>query len=87
MLIIVHLLSPEAYDEQIASINISPKPENLFRLYMYFSPIETPIKVKEQVLPKLKYRKGLTVVEWGGSELSSIIFKIYTVSSFFKIIC
>ncbi len=54
---------------------------------MYFSPIETPIKVKEQVLPKLKYRKGLTVVEWGGSELSSIIFKIYTVSSFFKIIC
>ena len=70
----IHFLGTDEYAAEIAELEISPKPENLFRLYMYFSPIETPIKVKEQLLPKLKSRKGLTVVEWGGSELSSIIF-------------
>lgn len=68
----IHFLGTDEYAAEIAEIEISPKPDNLFRLYMYFSPIEAPIKVKDQLLPKLKSRKGLTVVEWGGSELSNI---------------
>jgi hypothetical protein len=66
----IHFLGTDEYAAEIAELEISPKPDNLFRLYMYFSPLEAPIKVKEQLLPKLKSRKGLTVVEWGGSELS-----------------
>ena len=48
----VHFLGTEAYDEQIASINISPKPDNLFRLFMYLRPMNNKINIKEQPLPK-----------------------------------
>ena len=68
----VHFLGTEAYDEQIASINISPKPDNLFRLYMYFRPMNSKKSVKEQLLPKINSRTGLTIVEWGGTELKAI---------------
>jgi len=68
----IHFLGTEAYDEQIASINISPKPDNLFRLYMYFRPMNSKKSVKEQLLPKINSRTGLTIVEWGGTELKAI---------------
>jgi hypothetical protein len=68
----VHFLGTEAYDEQIASINISPKPDNLFRLFMYFRPMNNKINIKEQPLPKVNSRAGLTIVEWGGSELKAL---------------
>jgi len=68
----VHFLGSEAYNEQIASINISPKPDNLFRLFMYFRPMNSKINVKEQALPKINSRAGLTIVEWGGSELKTL---------------
>jgi hypothetical protein len=68
----VHFTGTEAYNEQIASININPKPDNLFRLFMYFRPMNNKMSIKEQVLPKINSRAGLTIVEWGGSELKAL---------------
>lgn len=53
-----------------AGLTVSPKPENMLRVYMLWAPVENGNKaVLEQELPKLN-RQGLTVLEWGGIEMS-----------------
>ncbi len=51
--------------EQIAPLEIEPKPDTIIRVLMDFSPLEKPINVKgfEIKTPK---RSGFTVIEWGG---------------------
>lgn len=51
----------------LAGIAVNPKPETLFRLMMYYSPIPFPTSIPAQRLPQL-VRKGFSVVEWGGTE-------------------
>jgi hypothetical protein len=68
--VFVHFLVNEACDTY-AEMNISPKPDNMLRIYMlwtHVNPNEKPITT-DQVLPSNK-RKGFTVVEWGGVEFS-----------------
>jgi len=51
--------------DQIAPLNISPKPDTVIRILMDFEPLAKPIGVKGYDI-KTPARKGFTVVEWGG---------------------
>lgn len=56
--------------DKLAQLNINPKPQNIFRMSMVWSPMEnsSPIQFTKQVFPAID-RNGLTVIEWGGVEL------------------
>jgi hypothetical protein len=55
--------------ENIAPLNITPKPDSILRVMMLFKPLDEPIEIKEQELMPFE-RKGFTVVEWGGTKLN-----------------
>lgn len=61
----IHFLSNEQI-EAIEPIDISQTPDTEIRIRTYFKPLEYPISVKQQVLPKSPARRGFTLVEWGG---------------------
>lgn len=67
----IHFLANEECNE-IATLNVNPKPETSIRIYMEFYGLENRTIIKEQHLPKTE-RKGFTVVEWGGADVSSKI--------------
>ena len=59
--------------DKYAALNIAPKPDNLFRVFMVWAPFEDQVfyrELKEQKIPSVK-RNGFTVVEWGGTEITS----------------
>lgn len=49
----------------IAPLDITPKPDSLIRVTLYFIPLADKINLKTPDLPIVK-RDGFTVVEWGG---------------------
>ena len=52
-------------------LSVTPKPDNMLRVFMAFKGLNTPIEVKEQNLEEVRNnfkREGFYVVEWGGSE-------------------
>ena len=55
--------------EQFSNNRIQPKPDTSIRVFMEFYGLEKPINLAEQKLLKTE-RKGFTLVEWGGSEVS-----------------
>ncbi len=59
---------------EIATLNVNPKPETTIRIYMEFYGLENRTIIKEQQLSKTE-RKGFTLVEWGGADVSSKIRK------------
>lgn len=66
----VQFLFNEEYDE-IATINVSPQPAAIFRVYLFFAPLESTVElnpVPQEI--KSVNRKGFTVIEWGGSEIT-----------------
>jgi hypothetical protein len=68
--------SGKPYEEQ-AALEITPTPETIIRVMMLTQPLESKMDYPLQDLRNLKKtRKGFTVVEWGGSEIKSIIEKI-----------
>lgn len=50
---------------QLAPLNISPKPDTLIRVFLDYSGLDTPITIPTQKLDSTP-RDGFTVVEWGG---------------------
>jgi hypothetical protein len=66
---LVQFLSTEDYEKRIAEISVSPRPDSVLRLYMYFMPLHEPITGLEVIPPPIKSftRTGFTIVEWGGS--------------------
>jgi hypothetical protein len=56
--------------EDLVSLNITPKPTSLLRVFMVFKPLDNPISIGP---PQIKpfNRKGFTVVEWGGTEINN----------------
>ncbi len=69
----IHFLFTTDYD-QVSTINVKPRPDNMLRLYMIWSDatgIEN-IELTEQMLPEFK-RKGFSLVEWGGSEIPNLL--------------
>lgn len=69
----VHFMFTNEYDK-IATINVTPKPDNILRLYMIWSDVtnDTPTNITSQTIPQFK-REGFTVIEWGGSEMTNIL--------------
>ena len=63
----------QSYENKIAKLNISIRPESLLRVYLLFLPLDNlddiKVKIKEPKIEKFE-RKGFTVVEWGGSILT-----------------
>ena len=59
--------------DQFATLDISPKPDHLYRFYILTFPLgsNTKMHLEEQQLPKM-HREGFTVLEWGGSHIRSI---------------
>lgn len=70
----IHFIFNEEYNEY-ANISITPKPDNMLRVFMLWSGADEmgEIKLQPQILPSLQ-REGLTVIEWGGSEMNQIPF-------------
>jgi hypothetical protein len=54
--------------ENLAKLNITPKPDSILRVMMLFKSLDKPIEVEEQEIKSFE-RKGFTVVEWGGREV------------------
>jgi hypothetical protein len=73
--VFVQLLIDDAYDE-VAKLNMTPKPESSKRIYLKFADGKNlnQSDVSPQMLIEFN-RKGLTYIEWGGSELSSDLLK------------
>lgn len=67
----IHFLINEKCSE-IATLNVNPKPETSIRIYVEFYGLENFKNINEQQLPKTN-RRGFTLVEWGGSDVSSKI--------------
>lgn len=65
----IHFIFNEECD-QFAELSISPKPENVFRIYILFSEVKDTefIEILPQEIPQLT-RNGFTIIEWGGSEI------------------
>lgn len=51
--------------DKFADLHVSPRPDQLFRFYIFMAPLDSDTTIKPQELPKLK-REGFTVLEWGG---------------------
>jgi hypothetical protein len=67
----VQFLIDDEVDQFIAGLDVNPKPTNQRRVYMLYTPLEkpqVPFEFEPQVFSGFS-RNGLTVVEWGGSEL------------------
>lgn len=60
----IRLIDREWIDKKLR-LDISPKPQTLIRLMLYFQPIDQDFSLKVPKLQKIE-RKGFTVVEWGG---------------------
>lgn len=58
----------EAYTDS-AKLHITPEPDSILRVFMTYIPLENAVDTEPQQLETFE-RKGFTVVEWGGSELS-----------------
>lgn len=53
--------------EKYANLDISPKPDNLYRIYMIWGSVSEVFDVKEQEIEQFD-RSGFSVLEWGGQE-------------------
>lgn len=67
----IHFYVNTDYDV-ISKNNVSPKPDTSIRIFMEFYGLDKPIEIPVQHLPKTE-RKGFTLVEWGGSDVSEPI--------------
>jgi len=67
----VHFMFDKEYS-QYSSLEISPKPDNVFRVFMIWHKLENFIgmKLNEQKIESFT-RNGFTVVEWGGAEINT----------------
>jgi len=68
---LIQFMWDEEYSEHVASIDMTPAPQSTLRLFMLMSPLDeinTKIETSTIDVSPLK-RNGLTLIEWGGSEL------------------
>lgn len=55
--------------QKYADIDIAPKPDHLYRIYLTFGAVDRTFEVQEQEIQKID-RTGFLVLEWGGQEQS-----------------
>ena len=51
---------------KVAPLNISPRPDTLARIFMYYQPSYSHVDLQPQLIKGFA-RRGFTVVEWGGT--------------------
>jgi len=68
----VHFMFTSAYD-QIATLDIQPKPDKIFRVFMLWSEFKEgdTAPLIEQNIQSFK-REGFSIVEWGGAYLANL---------------
>ncbi len=74
---VVQFLVDEAYSNKIAEMTVVPNPESIRRVYLLMAPLDSPyigLDVVPQEFDTFE-RKGFTVIEWGGTELSFMDIK------------
>lgn len=72
--VLVQFLTGKTYDEKISTLNITPEPDAVLRVYMLFKPMTSekcPYALLPQTFENFE-RKGFTAVEWGGSKLPAL---------------
>jgi hypothetical protein len=72
--VLVQFLTGALYDEKISTMQITPTPDALLRVFMLWQPVASStisLKVIPQKFEKFD-RSGFTVVEWGGTKLPSV---------------
>jgi len=62
----VHFIFNETCD-QYAELEINPKPENTYRIYLIWAQIDEEFEIDNQIIKSFD-RAGFHVVEWGGQE-------------------
>jgi len=62
----IHFEFNESCNEY-ANIDITPKPDNVYRIYMIWGAVADEFKVTEQKIEQFD-RTGFSVLEWGGKE-------------------
>jgi hypothetical protein len=55
--------------ESLAPLSISPAPDSVLRVFMVFSPLETPVEISAPAKRTPFVRNGFTVVEWGAAKV------------------
>ncbi|MBL1281055.1 MAG: hypothetical protein COA33_012315 [Fluviicola sp.] len=58
--------------DRYASLEILPKPDNLYRLFMSWRKVDEDLVVEEQKI-QVANRVGFTVIEWGGAEFKPFL--------------
>ncbi len=55
-----------------AVLNVEPTPDSMLRVFMVFKGLDEMVEVEEQELSRFERSlgEGLTVIEWGGSEMN-----------------
>lgn len=56
--------------DQYAELDINPKPDNIYRIYILWQPVKEKFIDSEQIIPTMN-REGFTVLEWGGQQLNA----------------
>lgn len=51
-----------------AKLKVEPKPDSVLRVFMAYKKLNKPVEVEEPDIKRF-YRRGFTVVEWGGTEV------------------
>ena len=51
-------------------LNVNPKPDTMIRIFLSIKKLDSPIKIKEQILEKNEW-KGYTLIEWGGCNINN----------------
>ena len=71
--VFVQFIEDSAVDEKLGALSISPKPDNLKRVYLLYETFdENPeLNFSPQEF-KATDRDGFTVIEWGGTELKTL---------------
>lgn len=62
----VHFSFNEECDE-FATLDITPKPDNIYRIYILTAPVNSDFKTEKQEITPMN-RDGFTVIEWGGQQ-------------------
>ena len=67
----IHFLINDDYD-QISTMNITPSPSSVLRVFMAYQKLDEYQQVTPQVISPTT-RVGFTVVEWGGDQIDNMI--------------
>lgn len=72
----IHFIFNDDYNN-IANLEVTPKPKSIIRLFMFWKKIESNISldISSQNIPEFS-RKGFSVVEWGGTEIPNNDFNL-----------